>query len=290
MDPCPQHDEPAMAIARRPSHFFAISVWKLAVMSLATAGIYELFWFYRHWQSIRERTGERLSPPLRALFNIVFAYTLFRRIGDEAPPGQVAPLLLALVFVAVGVASLLPLPEPWSFVGLLAILPLLEVQAQANKVNAVRTPEAATNSTFTRANVLGLTCCAAAWTLAIAAMVEARRDPGSAANLKAAAATAKRGLPRAVNDDVKLVDVIDEPRQLSYSYVVTDAAAPRFRDGPYRQHAGRAHIVEACGHEALRRLLDANVTIRHTYRDRAREALLVLTVKGADCGPARPGM
>lgn len=287
MQPAEQSD-PASAPAAPPPHFFAVSVAKLAVMSVATAGVYELYWFYQHWQRVRARTGESLSPALRALFNIVFAFPLFRRIGEDAPEKErsVPALLLATVFVAVGMASLLPLPEPWTFIGLLAIFPLLEVQSQANRANRLRTPSALPNARLTSTNLLGLAACAALWTVGITNLVQTRRDPGSAFNLAEVADDARQGLPRVVSAGVKLIEVNTAPRKLSYSYLVADDAAPRFKEDPYRREAGRTLVQQACAGGASRRMLDADVTLEHTYRSRSNEALMALSITRASCGSA----
>jgi hypothetical protein len=269
-------------------HFFAVSVVKLLVMNLATGGFYQLYWFYQHWQVIRARTGEPLSPPLRALFNIFFAYPLFRRIGAEAPPGQVSPLLLALVYITIGIALLAPLPEPWSLVGLLAILPLLEVQSQANIVNRTRTPTADANGKFTWTNVAGIAAGAAAWTVLIGGLVQAQRDPGSLLNLQARAVAAREGLPRTVDEGVKLIEVKEGPRKLDYTYLVADAAVVRFRTDAERDALRRAHTRAACDRQDLRRMIDANVTLTHVWRSRADETLLTLTITKASCGPTGP--
>jgi hypothetical protein len=271
-----------------PPYFFAVSVAKFAVMSVATAGLYQLYWFYKHWQVIRARTGERLSPVLRALFNVFFVYPLFRRVAEETPPGQVSPLLLAIVFIAVGVASLLPLSEPWSFVGLFSVLPLLEVQSQANLANLRRTPEAPRNSSLTWTNLVGLAACAALWTLVIGGLVESRRDPGSPVSLKVLALNTQMGLPRSVETGVELVRVTDEPRQLTYSYRAADGAAERLRTGQVRDETRRARVAEACRQQELRRLLDAAVTLRHVYRTRSGDLLLTFAVTRADCGTQAP--
>jgi hypothetical protein len=268
-----------------PPHFYAVSVVKLLLLNLATAGLYQIYWFYQHWQVIRARTGDRLSPPLRALFNVFFVYPLFRRIAADAPPGQVSPILLALVYVAIGVASLSPLPDPWSLIVVLAILPLLEVQSQANLVNAERTPSADANRRFTWGNVIGITAGAAAWTVVISGMIAAQRDPGSPLNLKLLAMTASEGLPRATIEGVKLIEVGDASREITYTYLVADEAVTRFRNEPFRTERGALHVQEACGRPELRRLLDAGVTLRHLYRSRTSETLLKVAVTRASCQP-----
>jgi hypothetical protein len=264
-------------------HFFAVSVVKLLVMNLATGGLYQLYWFYQHWQIIRARTDELLSPVLRALFNVFFVYPLFRRIAADAPPGQVSPLLLALVYVAIGVASVVPLPEPWSFVVLLAILPLLEMQSQANQANRLKTPDADPNSRFTWANVAVIAAGAATWTVLIGSLVQAHRDPGSLLNLQARAAATREGLPRATDDGVKLIEVKESPRALAYTYLVADAAVTRFRAGALRDDLRRDHTRAACQRSDLRRMLDAGVTLTHTWRSRANETLLTLSITRSAC-------
>ena len=41
--------------------FFTTSPLKLIVMSICTMGIYDLYWFYKNWKLVRERTGQKLG-------------------------------------------------------------------------------------------------------------------------------------------------------------------------------------------------------------------------------------
>lgn len=43
-------------------YFFTATPLKLAVISVVTAGIYELYWFYKNWVLIKERTGRGMMP------------------------------------------------------------------------------------------------------------------------------------------------------------------------------------------------------------------------------------
>ncbi len=60
--------EPGDVTAYRTTPQFAVSVGKFAVMSLCTFGFYELYWAYKHWDAMRRREQERLSPFWRAFF------------------------------------------------------------------------------------------------------------------------------------------------------------------------------------------------------------------------------
>lgn len=268
-------------------HFFAISVVKLIVLSFVTGGFYQLYWFYQHWQTIRARTGERLSPLLRTIFAPFFFFPLARRITSEAPPGQVSPLLLAIVFISFGILPVIPLPEPWSLIALLNVLPLLEVQSQANLVNAAKTPSANPNRRFTWPNVVWIAAGAALWTVTIAAIVQARYDAGSPLNLVAKAARASTDLPETTENGVKLIEVTPSPRKLAYDYLVSDEAVARFRSGPRSGELRAEHTRAACTRPDLRPMIDAGVTFMHTWRSKAKnETLLTVEVNAKSCGSA----
>src|SRR5262245_16971563 len=66
--------------------FFQVGCTKLAVMSLATLGLYQIYWFYKNWKSARQLGNEKLNAPLRALFYVLTAYWLFRRIEKHIKP------------------------------------------------------------------------------------------------------------------------------------------------------------------------------------------------------------
>src|SRR5258708_1698326 len=42
--------------------FFSVSLLKLLVMSTVTLGLYDLYWFYKNWTFVKERTARDISP------------------------------------------------------------------------------------------------------------------------------------------------------------------------------------------------------------------------------------
>ncbi len=134
--------------------FFVVSLWKLAVMSVCTLGLYELYWFYRNWQRVRVREQKGLSPAVRAVFALIFCYPCFRRIrrygvGIGLPPGP--PMLaLALLRIIVELSGVLPMPG--NLISMAGFLFLLPVQAYANRINAEKVPGHDRNARLTLAN------------------------------------------------------------------------------------------------------------------------------------------
>ena len=169
--PAPALAEAAPA-AEEPA-FFAVSQAKLVVMSLATLGVYDAFWFFKHWQRQRARTQEDLSPVWRTIFAVFFAYDLFTRVREEAERCGIRPAYRAgWAAAAYIVPSLLfRLPDPWWLATLLSVIPVVVVQSTANAVNAASTPLAGRNAAFSPVNVVGVVLGAVLWLLLIVGFV-----------------------------------------------------------------------------------------------------------------------
>lgn len=127
-------------VASDVGQFHAMAVWKLVVMSLCTLGLYELFWFYRNWNRVRERTGGGLSPFWRAFFAPFWAYSLFQEVRADARAQETrtgwSSGALAVAFVMCTIVS--RLPDPVALLAFLSVLPLIPVQNTINALAARR--------------------------------------------------------------------------------------------------------------------------------------------------------
>jgi hypothetical protein len=157
-------DVAPLAVAATPA-FFPVSRRKLLVMSTLTLTLYQLVWFYKNWALVRAR-GERVLPPLRAIFAVFFVYGLFdrvRRRSDSAARLDAGGLAAAWILLTV-VGNLLDRfvgSEPAvgvfamsALIGLASVLPLLPVQAAINTINRAEAPDHDPNDRFTGWNWL----------------------------------------------------------------------------------------------------------------------------------------
>jgi hypothetical protein len=138
--------------------FFPVSLLKLTLMSLATLGLYEIYWFYKNWKCVQQNFGDKVNAPIRALFYPLVAYPLFKRIREHAQKTKgdntlQAGLLASAIFA---LAALWRLPDPWWMVSLFSFLPLLPVQSTVNEINRKLAPQAGTNTSFSGWNIAGL--------------------------------------------------------------------------------------------------------------------------------------
>lgn len=90
--------------------FVEIKVWKVALLTTATCGAYEVVWFYKQWRRVARRTGQDIWPVARALFPPVWAYSLFRRMNEGQAQSPIRAGTLALLYVLFHLTAALPGP------------------------------------------------------------------------------------------------------------------------------------------------------------------------------------
>ena len=137
-------------------HFFPVSPLKLVVLSTCTLGIYQIYWFYKHWVLIKERSEPHIVPWARALFGVFWCYSCFDFIRKDERDLGVEPALAAGP-LAVGwiVASLTwRLAGPYSLLGFLAPLLLIPAQRHVNHINSLVAPDHDRNARFSGWNWL----------------------------------------------------------------------------------------------------------------------------------------
>ncbi|UNK42658.1 hypothetical protein MNO14_00695 [Luteimonas sp. S4-F44] len=153
--------------------FYVVSPLKLVVLYVATFGLYQMYWFYRHWDRWQTVHGVRVRPVVRALFALFTVHALARRIDEALRAVGSArrwwPMAVASVFflceaVSWGtafagpeVAARWPATTPWMDWSGIALMPLacaslVRLQLAANA--ACGDPQALRNRRFTLYNRL----------------------------------------------------------------------------------------------------------------------------------------
>ncbi|MFH1715230.1 MAG: hypothetical protein ABH857_03430 [Elusimicrobiota bacterium] len=137
--------------------FFPVSKMKLAVMSLCTLGIYDIYWFYKYWVYIKKKTGENIMPITRAVIAIIFCYQCFAHVSNEVEKHNIklskSALYLTIWYVLFLIFGLAPVLV---IIGMLKFIPLLYIQEAVNKANAKSAPDMDPNSRITWKNILAM--------------------------------------------------------------------------------------------------------------------------------------
>jgi hypothetical protein len=143
-------------VSHSTSAWFTVGEAKFVFMFVATFGLYQVYWFYRQWDHVRDTTGAKINPVARSIFSIVFCHALFKQILASSAPHdyhatRVNPGLLAKAYVFLTLAF--RLPSFLSLMGFLSMVPLLSVVRVANASAVSHDPGAGMNRRLTLANL-----------------------------------------------------------------------------------------------------------------------------------------
>lgn len=142
-----------------PPYPYVISIKKLITLFVFTGGIYQLYWFYKHFKSFKWETDWRVNPVARAIFSDFVAYSLFRRVSNSIKKvdkkEEIKAGWLAIIFAFFIGSGFLPFP--YSFVAILSLIPLIPVQKAINYYWEKKYPDRIVRSKFGAGNI--------AWTI-----------------------------------------------------------------------------------------------------------------------------
>ena len=148
---------------------FPVALHKFVLMSMFTFGLYDLYWFYKCWDRIKDRSGEDLSPLWRTFFTVIWAFDLFGRVREHAVERGVkvtwTPAILGTLYLLLNLCG--QLSAPWSlpvFATFMALVPVARTIAQ---VNAAASAEEGPNDRYSAWNIAALVVGGPLLTLAL---------------------------------------------------------------------------------------------------------------------------
>ncbi|WP_300424880.1 hypothetical protein [uncultured Thalassolituus sp.] len=152
---------------REQAVFFQISSEKLIELSLATFGLFGIYWIWRHWHQLAYR-GERLSPALRTLIFPVTQLDLYRRVWNGVDADDERPrwhpmrfFILHLLFTLLPI-YMIATDHAWgALTFMLTLLPNLLVNQTVNRIHDRHLRSFARNSDLD----------AVEWTILVAGLV-----------------------------------------------------------------------------------------------------------------------
>ena len=119
------------------TQYFTVPNRKLILLCVLTLGIYEVYWFYKNWKAVQLQEQKRILPFWRAVFSLLFCYSLFKRIVLAAKQKGYQPKMQhgALAVLYIAFSALYKLPDPFGYVSLLAFIPLVHASDAIRFIN-----------------------------------------------------------------------------------------------------------------------------------------------------------
>lgn len=170
-------------LSAQGASLYVVSLGKLTVLYVATLGVYQIYWFYKHWQQLKAATGENIKPFWRAVFSIFFVHKLFAAIAARSSSpeatswshAKLANIFVVLTIVSVVLSRLAGASDEFGvldfigvIIGLLTVIPLRTAQHIANV--ASDDPDGTRNSHYGTGAIVALVFGGLGW-LMIAAGV-----------------------------------------------------------------------------------------------------------------------
>lgn len=131
-------EQPSSSATTPVKIFYGVPLPKFIILSILSAGLYPLYWFWHNWKLIREQEQKDYSPILRALFSFLYFADL-ARIALQAAKAKhyqesYNPTMLAWIYFIGILASLSGsmIGSILTVVGFLMIVPILRAMNYTN--------------------------------------------------------------------------------------------------------------------------------------------------------------
>ena len=122
--------------------FHCVSTMKLTLLSLATIGLYQIFWFYKNWALVKARSGRNIRPFWRAVFSPFFCHSFASEVNSVADSAhaeqKLNPEIIAVIYAGLILAQ--GLPDPYWLIGWFSFVPLIPIAWQIRRVHETIRP------------------------------------------------------------------------------------------------------------------------------------------------------
>lgn len=146
--------------------FYVVAPRKFYLLSVFTFNLYFIYWFYRSWHLVKQRSGKSMLPVMRGIFFIFFTHSLFKDVDLKIKslgkdfawnPATTATIVVILSIMTniVDRLSAQNIGSPLTdFVGiaLVPIIPVFLLKAQEAINIACEDPNGASNDQLTLGN------------------------------------------------------------------------------------------------------------------------------------------
>lgn len=86
-------------------YFYPMSIFKLVIMQIMTLGFYQIFWWFKQWNSIRDTGNLRIEPTLRSILYIFYYVPFILRVYYSDTEKSIPLIFMFLITVIMRVFS-----------------------------------------------------------------------------------------------------------------------------------------------------------------------------------------
>lgn len=273
--------------------YFSIPPARLALFSILTLGIYEIFWFYKNWEAIKKAEQQKISPLGRAIFTVFYCNSLFKKVLESAKsqgyqnsysPGWLATAYILLLLIGNGLSRVesfnVALNLVWLVVAISSFIPLLSIQKAINFNNEKIKGDANLKRGFSGGEVALIIIGLIIFLLVLAGsfMPSEPDNSSNTYNSNSAQQTntysktdiinetvrqvkASMTLPNQVDEATKLVDITAEPTGIRYHYIISGIDTSNLSNSYLKNYLGSS----ICENSDTKNLLNQGINMEYSY-------------------------
>jgi hypothetical protein len=138
--------------------YFPVARHKLIVMSVTTLLTYQIYWFYKNFQRMQQRTGGAGSLFWRAVAAPLTAHGLFAHVRADARSRMIPVKWSAagLAGIYLGLTLLCFFDYPWWTLALGSVFALVPVHATMETINRAVAPAAPHNDRYSTTDIIAI--------------------------------------------------------------------------------------------------------------------------------------
>lgn len=288
--------------------YFSISPKRLALFSILTLGIYEIYWFFKNWEAVKKAENLKISPLGRAIFAVFYCNSLFKKVLESAKshnyqnsysPGWLATAYILLLVVGNGLSRVessdVGFNLIWLIVAISTFIPLLSVQKAINFNNEKIKDTSDLKSGFSGGEVV-LIIIGLAWFLLVLWGSFIPAEPDYSFNSSNSAQTtntyskadlisdtvrqikAEMVLPNQLDEVTKLVDISAQPDAIRYHYTLSGVDTSSLSNAYLKNFL----VSDICGNADTKNLLNEDINMEYSYTVDTGERYFITFTK-ADC-------
>src|SRR5574341_995101 len=131
-------------------------VWHFVILFIFSFGLYSVYWFYKNWKFLKEHSKLDISPFWRAIFQGIFAYSLFKKIlvlaKEKGYTENYSPGFLTILYIIISL--LWRLPDPYWLISYFSFVPLLSIVNAINYYWKREQPELEIRKNFSSGDIV----------------------------------------------------------------------------------------------------------------------------------------